>query len=1144
MKTNIFDYPSFMNAIKNDSLVYLFGTGMSAALTGKPYSWWKWIMDGIHCLKDTVLADEYQKSLQTVASTANMIDLAGKVLTQAKAEGTYDDWMKAEFETNLIADHELALTLKKMLVLQDVFVTTNYDLLLEQATGLGSLTYEEPDLAFSMLDRHTSTHVLHIHGLYDSSSGKDNIIADKEQYEAVIANKGAQFIQEILGTRTVVFIGCGKTTEDVNISRFIRFANEYLKMDQTYFFLYNQNYPVEDLPVNIVPIPYGDDYADLPGFLEDMAQIRIRNRIAKHSLIGQSVYQQHDSYVDPLLRYHYSQQILPFCGRQRELAQLQEFLCVSGKFLWWSVTGQAGAGKSRLALEFLNQLPTSWFGFFVSDKATEKDIEEFKPFAHTVMVIDYVAGRERYVAELMRKMAALFSEESYMLRILLIEREDSRAEGTWYQILLQRFGKYERFVQLEYRDRFLNLTDLDEAAVDELVGCICGVNGLAEDHDRDIFLRKAYGQKFEKLQFRPLFVQLFVEAWIDNDFTLPRYDDFEDVLRFVLKREQERWLSMLDGNHAVCNAFIHLLLRANISGALNVKDLPELYRKDWGIVSDYISAHSFPGKQRAETQRTLINYMCQNVDETNQLIAPLFPDIIKEYMFSFYMEEERLPDMMSEIWQNAAHDFSVFITRCMTDFPENECYSRALNVYQKSANECEVLLGRLELLRKWELQEGDDPYVLLDIIANEYEFWKAVTIPENVSQEEAEKLATLKVTGLNMVAMQFGGWSLYDMSDMVAVAKEALEVKGGPAVDMIKQFYLHRHITELSKAGFADEAAQLRQKMTELIAENEQDAWNAHLEMSNMNSEMMCELFAEDIWSAYQTLKKMNEKCMLSSIEAARILAQSGFNFDQFSFMLEQKKYIGRGLDIVQKIETLYPDDWEIRARKIGCQGSILQFHYFYDKDLSEEQLGEKLEPLKTALATMSFTNEHADQALGISWGLVYTLSLNVIKNDEMQLRKVIDEAEEILKINSAVTEVAATEISAVRALHREIFHTKISHDEVEALFRYVEKNYESGSLRNEFFEMLEESEDAGKRENYLTKWVAWGARQDAKYNPIMGSGVDEIDEEEALYRMLAAYQPEEPYRREHRKIGANEPCPCGSGKKFKKCCRGNGRYD
>lgn len=34
------------------------------------------------------------------------------------------------------------------------------------------------------------------------------------------------------------------------------------------------------------------------------------------------------------------------------------------------------------------------------------------------------------------------------------------------------------------------------------------------------------------------------------------------------------------------------------------------------------------------------------------------------------------------------------------------------------------------------------------------------------------------------------------------------------------------------------------------------------------------------------------------------------------------------------------------------------------------------------------------------------------------------------------------------------------------------------------------------------------------------------------------------PFTRQHPKIGANDPCPCGSGKKFKKCCRGNGKFD
>ncbi len=30
---------------------------------------------------------------------------------------------------------------------------------------------------------------------------------------------------------------------------------------------------------------------------------------------------------------------------------------------------------------------------------------------------------------------------------------------------------------------------------------------------------------------------------------------------------------------------------------------------------------------------------------------------------------------------------------------------------------------------------------------------------------------------------------------------------------------------------------------------------------------------------------------------------------------------------------------------------------------------------------------------------------------------------------------------------------------------------------------------------------------------------------------------PEEPERRESPKVGRNDPCPCGSGKKYKKCC-------
>ena len=34
--------------------------------------------------------------------------------------------------------------------------------------------------------------------------------------------------------------------------------------------------------------------------------------------------------------------------------------------------------------------------------------------------------------------------------------------------------------------------------------------------------------------------------------------------------------------------------------------------------------------------------------------------------------------------------------------------------------------------------------------------------------------------------------------------------------------------------------------------------------------------------------------------------------------------------------------------------------------------------------------------------------------------------------------------------------------------------------------------------------------------------------------------EPQIPYQRESAKIGRNDPCPCGSGKKYKKCCGAN----
>jgi preprotein translocase subunit SecA len=39
------------------------------------------------------------------------------------------------------------------------------------------------------------------------------------------------------------------------------------------------------------------------------------------------------------------------------------------------------------------------------------------------------------------------------------------------------------------------------------------------------------------------------------------------------------------------------------------------------------------------------------------------------------------------------------------------------------------------------------------------------------------------------------------------------------------------------------------------------------------------------------------------------------------------------------------------------------------------------------------------------------------------------------------------------------------------------------------------------------------------------------------LLGITRGIKPRSPWKRRMPKVGRNEPCPCGSGKKFKKCC-------
>lgn len=1121
----------FYDTIQSNELVFLFGTGISAALTGCKYSWWKWIVDGMDGLSERAVAEALRNELEGDSSTANMVSMVGKVIDAAKRDDTYNNWMQSSFETNRINNPVLVKTLRKLVLSQVVFATTNYDLLLENATGLESVSYEDPATAFDMLDKHLSTHILHIHGIYDSRRGVDSIIADETQYRSVMENQGAQFIQHILGTRTLVFVGSGKTAEDPNISRFVEFAKTHLKMDRTYYFLCKE--PVEGLPKHIVPIQYGDDYGDLPAFLEEIAQIRLQKRIQADPIVGLTAFSEVPTTSDGLLRYHFSQRTIPFCGRHGELLDLQGFIEANNVFCWWSLTGQAGAGKSRLAMELLYQLPTSWFGFFLHEEITEAEVKSFTPFCNTLVIIDYVEGRERFVAEAMLALNRVFATTDFKLRVLLLERNASRAEGSWYSKLLRRMSRVDdqTIKAAEYADRFLNLDDLERADVEAFIAAVCASRGVSDDYTEDLY--EAYSNKYERLRFRPLYLQLFVEAWIENGRTIPQYDSYTQLLESLLEREQKRWLDAVSQNQSVCNALIRLIIRANISGRIALNSIPDLYQTDWNTVNDYISSSSFVGKQRQELQDTLLNSFCQNIDHEHALISPQFPDIIKEYMFAYYTDHAFLSEMMKEIWQHSASAFSSFIRRCLMDFPEQAFFIDALNAYKVSTTDYDVLRGRLTMLNARVIQKGEDPWTCLQIIENEHRFWSSISIPPE-QIEENDILGVAKVTGLFKVAQNIGAWSLYDLTEAEAVIGEMLSVTGGQLTEIHKKALLQEHITELSTKGFLDEARIDREKLNAMLG-NVEGELDSLLWMQSSSDEMIAAILAGNLHKAKRILLRMEEKCNYTYRRCVQALAHSCSNISEFSRMMGQPDMIRTACGIAVKCEHLFPDDWSIQSRRIHCQTALLLHERFADK-VTEAVFRDRLSAFEQELSFMAFNGSESDEALDTAWGSVKTAKMNVASDSD--IRTIIRDADMILKNGPHLTSVVATRITATRALYQEFLHARIPHEEVENLFRYVEKNPESESIRTEFFEMLLKSVDAGHISDYLNGNILREAISDARYNPVSGSGIPLLDD------VFGFPMPDRPYVRAHPKVGRNDPCPCGSGRKFKKCCMNKGIYD
>lgn len=128
-------------------------------------------------------------------------------------------------------------------------------------------------------------------------------------------------------------------------------------------------------------------------------------------------------------------------GRERELAQLRDFLESDADFAWWQIAGEGGQGKSRLALHLVDELDAAWDAGFIDAEELENFDWKREPFeVPTLCIVDYAAAPQK-AANVVKAITALAGRADGSanpqldapVRLLVLERVgyafDERAKG-------------------------------------------------------------------------------------------------------------------------------------------------------------------------------------------------------------------------------------------------------------------------------------------------------------------------------------------------------------------------------------------------------------------------------------------------------------------------------------------------------------------------------------------------------------------------------------------------------------------------------------------------------------------------------------------------------------------------------------------
>ncbi|MBA4227710.1 MAG: hypothetical protein C0456_13870, partial [Hyphomonas sp.] len=388
----------------------------------------------------------------------------------------------------------------------------------------------------------------------------------------------------------------------------------------------------------------------------------------------------HSQSGDRFIDYVYSKQNTEFVGRGGEMEQLRAFLGADAPILWWQVSGDGGQGKSRIALELIQEAARNgWHaGFLKSGSIHDIPWTTLPINRPTLCVVDYVGAPEKakavatgLVTLLKRRSEAYADWNTGILqpfRLLIVERspyatEDEAPPAMWYAPFCAT-GDNTSISGAMHAPLPLHLTPLSEEAMRHVIISWRKYRGKAEPAPEDLnriiaALNKTAWDSTRRRAWRPLLAMLIADAILDG--ASGRDTTIGNALSFLLEDEQARsWSKIFPPDGFPTRPAARQAILATMLGQLDIPnaDLDEAFYQPDDLET----------RKRAWTT---LGYVVDPAASRAGRQAPLLarvPDLLGEYMIDWLEPSEReCEQLCTDAWRLDAQSAFAFLVRLAED---------------------------------------------------------------------------------------------------------------------------------------------------------------------------------------------------------------------------------------------------------------------------------------------------------------------------------------------------------------------------------------------------------------------------------------------------------------------------------------------